>query len=299
MNLLSIDQLGPDGLRRVLALSRASLEQLRRPLDGQGVALIFEKPSNRTRQSMEIAVVQLGGHPVYTRGEEIGFDVRESVEDVSRVMSGYHAVLCARVFDHRFLNRMVASTLTPVVNMLSDTDHPLQAVADVLTMADEFGVLANRTVSWVGDYTNVARSLLQASALLGMHVRLGCPAGFDASDDELTGFLELGAASVEQYRDVDLAVEGADAVHTDTWVSMGQEAELAERKEVFASFTVTSATMANAAPGAVFMHCLPAHRGWEVADEVIDGNQSRVIAQAHHRLSSARGVLAYVMGVIT
>ena len=299
MNFLSIDGLGIDGLRRILDHARMPLAQIGRPLEGRGAALIFEKPSNRTRQSMEIAVVQLGGHPVYTRGEEIGFDVRESVEDVTRVMAGYHAVLCARVFDHRILARMAGCVPTPIVNMLSDTDHPLQAVADLLTMEDEFGALANRTVSWVGDYTNVARSLLQAAALCGMQVRLGCPAGFDASDDELAHLLQLGAASVEQYRDVALAVEGADAVHTDTWISMGQEAESSERQEIFAGFQVTAATMSLAAPHAIFMHCLPAHRGWEVTDAVIDGPQSRVIPQAHHRLSSARAVLATVMGGVS
>jgi ornithine carbamoyltransferase len=246
---------------------------------------------------MEMAVVQLGGHPVYTRGDEVGLDVRETVEDVARVMAGYHGVLCARVFDHSTLTRMAAVSPAPIVNLLSDTDHPLQAIADVLTMEDEFGGLAGRTVSWVGDYTNVARSLMQAASLLGMHVRLACPEGFDASDDEMSSLVGLGAASVEQYRDVALGVEGADAVHTDTWVSMGQESEVEARKEVFASFQVTAAVMAQASPNAVFMHCLPAHRDWEVAAEVIDGPQSRVIPQAHHRLSSARGALAYVMEV--
>jgi ornithine carbamoyltransferase len=297
VNVLTIDSLGGDGLSRVIELARREPSTLGAPLAGRGAALIFEKPSNRTRQSMEMAVVQLGGHPVYTRGEEIGLDVREPVEDVARVMAGYHAVLCARVFDHRVLDRMAAVTATPIVNLLSDTDHPLQAIADVLTMADEFGDLSGRTVSWIGDYTNVARSLLQACSLLKMHVRLGCPAGFDATDDELTRLVGMGAASVEQYRDVMLAVEGADAVHTDTWVSMGQESEIESRKEIFGEFQVTVDTMKRAAPDAIFMHCLPAHRGWEVAEAVIDGDQSRIIPQAHHRLSSARGVLAYVMGV--
>jgi ornithine carbamoyltransferase len=297
VNFLTIADLGPSGLRHVVSLSRRNPKTLGLPLLGRGAALIFEKPSNRTRQSMEMAVVQLGGHPVYTRGEEVGLDVRETVEDVARVMAGYHAVLCARVFDHTTLSRMAAVCSSPIVNMLSDSDHPLQAVADVLTMIDEFGDLAGRTVSWVGDYTNVARSLMQASALMGMHVRLACPEGFDASDEELSSLVGLGAASVEQYREVLLAVQGAHAVHTDTWVSMGQEAEMEERKEIFAGFQVTSAVMAEAEPGAVFMHCLPAHRGWEVSDEVIDGPQSRVIPQAHHRLSSARGALAYAMEV--
>lgn len=297
MNFLTIADLGPSGLRRVVALARRKPAALGAPLFGRGVALIFEKPSNRTRQSMEMAVVQLGGHPVYTRGEEVGLDVRETVEDVARVMAGYHGVLCARVFDHTTLTRMAAVSAAPIVNLLSDTDHPLQAIADILTMEDEFGALADRTVSWVGDYTNVARSLMQAASLMGMHVRLACPEGFDATDDEMAALVGLGAASVEQYRDVALGVEGADAVHTDTWVSMGQESEVDARREVFAPFQVTAAVMAQAAPNAVFMHCLPAHRDWEVAAEVIDGPQSRVIPQAHHRLSSARGALAFVMEV--
>lgn len=297
MNFLTIADLGPSGLRRVVSLSRRQPSALGAPLAGHGVALIFEKPSNRTRQSMEIAVVQLGGHPVYTRGEEVGLDVRETVEDVARVMAGYHGVLCGRVFDHTTLTRMAAVSPAPIVNLLSDTDHPLQAIADMLTMEDEFGNLSGRTVSWVGDYTNVARSLMQAASLTGMHVRLACPEGFEASDEELSSLVALGAASVEQYRDVALGVEGADAVHTDTWVSMGQESEVEARKEVFAPFQVTAAVMAQAAPNAVFMHCLPAHRDWEVAAEVIDGPRSRVIPQAHHRLSSARGALAYVMEV--
>ena len=160
---------------------------------GLGVALIFEKPSNRTRQSMEMAVVQLGGHPVYTRGEEVGFDVREPVEDIARIMEGYHALIAARVFDHTVVERLAAAASVPVVNMLSDRSHPLQGLADVLTMQQCLGDLAGRTVAYVGDYNNVARSLAEASAMLGMHVRLGCPTGFDADAAELERILLLGA----------------------------------------------------------------------------------------------------------
>jgi ornithine carbamoyltransferase len=217
----------------VLALAQAPIATLGSPLEGKGVALIFEKPSNRTRHSMEMAVMQLGGHPVYTRGVEVGMDVRESVEDITNVMSGYHAMLCARVFDHSVLHRMAAVSSVPVVNMLSDFAHPLQAVADVLTMQQNHGELSGKTVTYVGDFNNVARSLCEASAMLGMHIRLGCPEGYDAKDNELLGLTELGAASVEQYRDIAIAVTGAHAVHTDTWTSMGQESESAEREAVF------------------------------------------------------------------
>jgi len=296
-NFLHAYDLSVAELRNVLALAEAPIAQLGRPLDGKGVALIFEKPSNRTRHSMEMAVVQLGGHPVYTRGEEVGMDVRESVEEITNVMSGYHAMLCARVFDHSVLHRMAAVSSVPVVNMLSDFAHPLQAVADVLTMQQSLGDLSGKTVTYVGDFNNVARSLCEASAMLGMHIRLGCPEGYDAQDNELLGLKELGAASVEQYRDIAIAVSGAHAVHTDTWTSMGQESESTEREAVFAGFEVTNEIMSLAEANAIFMHCLPAHRGQEVSPSVIDGPQSKIYQQAHNRMHAARGVLAFLMGV--
>ena len=164
---------------------------------GSGVALIFDKPSARTRQSMEIAVAQLGGHPVYTRGDEIGFDTRESVEDIARIMEGYHAILAARVFSHAIVERLAAAASVPVVNMLSDWSHPLQALADALTMQQCLGDLSGKTVAYVGDYNNVARSLAEVAAMLDMHVRLGCPPGFDPDEAELERIDMLGAASVE------------------------------------------------------------------------------------------------------
>jgi ornithine carbamoyltransferase len=246
---------------------------------------------------MEMAVVQLGGHPVYTRGEEVGLDVRESVEDISHVMSGYHAMICARVFDHHVLDRMSASSSVPVVNMLSDVAHPLQAVADVLTMQQHLSTLAGKTVAYVGDFNNVARSLCHASAMLGMHIRIGCPAGYSADESDLDQFRELGAASVNQYDTLDAAVKGAHAVHTDTWTSMGQESESKVREAAFVGFEVTEQAMALAAPGAVFLHCLPAHRGQEVSEQVIDGPNSLIYPQAHNRMHAARAVLAFLLGV--
>ena len=296
-DFLQITDLDATDLAAILELAVRPIASLGRPLEGKGVALIFEKPSNRTRHSMEMAVVQLGGHPVYTRGEEVGLDVRESVEDISQVMSGYHAMLCARVFDHRVLDRMSASSLVPVVNMLSDAAHPLQAVADVLTMQQHFGALAGKTVAYVGDFNNVARSLCQASAMLGMHIRIGCPAGYSANESDVDQFRTLGAASVNQYDTLETAVEGAHAVHTDTWTSMGQESESKVREAAFIGFEVTEKTMALAASGAVFMHCLPAHRGQEVSEQVIDGPNSLIYRQAHNRMHAARAVLAFLLGV--
>jgi ornithine carbamoyltransferase len=296
-HFINSTDISADELREVLQLSTASPEALGKPLACLGAALIFEKPSNRTRHSMEMAVVQLGGHPVYTRGEEVGLDVRETVEDITKVMGGYHAILAARVFDHNIVRRMADSSSVPVVNMLSDRQHPLQGLADVLTMQQQLGDLVGKTVCYVGDYNNVARSLAQASALLGMHVRLGCPIGYQAEDGELQALQKLGAASVKQFDNMKDAVSGANAVHTDVWTSMGQESETSKREMAFANFQVTEAVMKDAAADAIFMHCLPAHRGMEVAAEVIDGPRSKAFEQAHNRMHAARGLLAFLMGV--
>jgi ornithine carbamoyltransferase len=246
---------------------------------------------------MEIAVFQLGGHPVYTRGEEIGMDTREPVEDVGRILSGYHGLVAARVFEHSTVERLADSASVPVVNMLSDHAHPLQALADALTMQQCLGDLAGRTVAYVGDYNNVARSLCEISSMLAMHVRLACPPGFDAPETELERFTLLGAASAVQSTRPAEAVAGAHAVHTDTWVSMGQEDEKQQRVRQFEGYTVDEAMMALAEPDAVFMHCLPAYRGLEVASDVIDGPRSVVVQQAHNRLHAARGALAHLFGV--
>lgn len=294
-HLVDIASLGADTVRHIVALSRSHNVQQEKPLANSGVGLIFEKPSNRTRHSMEMAVVQLGGHPIYTRGEEIGFDVRESVEDVARIMAGYHKVLAARVFSHTVIERMVACDVIPVINMLSDVAHPLQALADIITMEDECGDIASLCVAWVGDYNNVARSLSEAVMLLGGTMSLGCPSGFDADAAELARLAALGGSIRHSINPLE-AVQGSNVVHTDTWISMGQEAEAVERRKIFSAYCVTEDMMNLAAPGAKFMHCMPAHRGEEVSSEVFDGPSSVVIAQGHHRLTAARGALAWVSG---
>ena len=296
-HFLDITDLTARDLNTVMDLAQADISILGSPLTGKGVALIFEKPSNRTRQSMEMAVVQLGGHPIFTRGEEVGFDQRETVEDVTRIMAGYHHVVAARVFAHSVLQRMAAVSSVPIINMLSEQSHPLQALADVLTMRQELGDLRQKTVAWIGDYNNVARSLVEACSLEGMNIRLGCPVGYGASNSELTRIADLGAASINQFESAKTAATGAHAVHTDVFVSMGQEAETAKRLVDFKDFCIDANVMSVATKDAIFMHCLPAHRGVEVAGEVIDGSQSRVVTQAHNRMHAARGLLAHLMGV--
>lgn len=296
-HLLEIVDLTPQELRTVLDLAARPPADLGRPLEGQGVALIFEKPSARTRHSTEMAVVQLGGHPVYTRGDEVGFDTREPVEDVTRILQGYHRVLAARVFEHQVLERMVNVAEIPVVNLLSDHSHPLQALADALTMEQVGGPLAGQRVAYVGDYNNVARSLAEVSLLLGASVRFACPFGYQWDEAERERLQLLGDVElVDRPRE---AVAGAAFVHADTWVSMGQEADKQERKQAFEGFTVDSALMDQAAPGAHFLHCLPAYRGLEVTTDVIDGPRSVVFQQGHNRLHAARAAIAFLLGVHT
>ncbi len=240
------------------------------------------------------------GIPVYTRGEEVGFDTREPVEDVVRIMAGYHSIIAARVFDHATVTRAAAAldadgTEVPIVNMLSDLSHPLQAFADALTMRQRLGVLTGLTVAYVGDYANVARSLAEISLLLGMHVRLGCPRGFDADEAELERLSMIGTGTIVQVTSAADAVDGAHAVHTDTWVSMGQENEKAARRRAFEGYTVDGDMMAAAAPEAIFMHCLPAYRGFEVTADVIDGPRSAVFQQGHNRMHAARAALAFIL----
>jgi ornithine carbamoyltransferase len=287
-HFLEIDDLTPDELAEVLV--RGERTDHGSPLAGLGVALLFSKPSLRTRHSSEMGVIQLGGHPISVRPDEIGVNDRETPQDIARVLAGYHCLLGARVAGHDVIEDMAEPDAVPVVNLLSDDAHPCQALADLLTMRQVFGELAGRTVAWIGDYNNVARSLARGAAMSGMAVRLACPEGYGPSEAEQERLAVLGAASVALVHRPHEGADGAEAVHTDVWTSMGFEAEAAARNRAFEGFIVDDSVMAAAAPGAVFMHCLPAHRGEEVAASVIDGPASVVIQQAHNRLHSFRAL---------
>lgn len=292
-HLLEVDDLSPTELSEVL--ERCSAAEPRRVLDGRGAALIFEKPSNRTRNSTEMAVVALGGHPIYLKPDEVDIDGRESAEDVARTLSLYHSVLAARVFDHQVLVRMAAAVQIPVVNLLSDQSHPLQAIADLLTIRAEFEEVAGRSVAWVGDYSNVARSLAIAAAMSGMEVRFACPDGYQPPAADLSLFESHGAAAVRSEVDPVGIVDGAHVVVTDAWYSMGQEAEANVRRPIFEPYRVDAALMGEAAPDGIFLHCLPAHRGEEVTDEVLDGPRSRAWVEAANRFNAARGAIEWLV----
>ncbi|MEA2973120.1 MAG: ornithine carbamoyltransferase [Actinomycetota bacterium] len=288
-HFLDVNDLDPGELIDVLDL--AELPSPPPLLAGLGVALLFEKASTRTRVSMEMAVVQLGGHPVTLRGEEVGVDDREPAEDVAKVLSGYCAALAARVYHHERLVRMAGASAVPVVNLLSDDAHPCQALADLLTLRQCFGRLKGLTVAYVGDGNNVCRSLMKAAPLSGVTLRVATPAGYEPPplSSGNGDYIEIG-------NDPMAAAAGADAVYTDVWASMGQEGQAVRRREDFAGFTVDDAMMAAAAPHAVFLHCLPAHRGEEVSASVMDSPGSVVWRQANNRVHAQRGLLLWLLG---
>lgn len=292
-HLLEIDDLTPGELETICELAKQDPAGNGGLLVGQGVACVFTKPSARTRNSTEMAVVQLGGHPMYITDDEVGLDTRETVEDVGRTLACYHAAICARVHDHSVLERLAALDVVPVVNLLSDDAHPLQAIADVLTIDAELGSVKGRTVAYVGDANNVARSLALAVGYLGGEMRVAAPPGYGFGDEDLER-LSVAGVDVQLFDRPNEAVTGADVVYTDTWTSMGQEAERVERLKAFEGFSVDERLMA-AAGEAVFLHCLPAHRGEEVAAAVIDGDRSRVWGQAANRLAAIRGVLLWML----
>ncbi len=263
-------------------------------LAGRGVALVFQKPSARTRNSGEMAVVGLGGHPVTIRPDEISIDVRETAEDVARTLAAYHTIVAARVFDHGVLERMAAAVDAPIVNLLSDRAHPCQTLADLLTIRERFGRLEGLRVAYVGDGNNVTASLAFGAALTGMELHVTSPPGYELDDDVVERSRNLGGA-VELVSDPHDAVKGVDVVYTDTWTSMGEEAEADVRRSAFRGWQVDDALMAVAGPDAVFMHCLPAHRGEEVTDAVLDGPASIVWQQAANRMDAKRALFAFLV----
>jgi ornithine carbamoyltransferase len=295
--LLEVDDLTPAEFAAVLDVAekgKADPSSIPHLLSGQGVAMLFEKPSARTRASTEMAVVHLGGHPIYVRPEEVGIGVRETVADVARTFAGFCSVLAARVHDHATLEEMAAAIDIPVVNLLSDRAHPTQAVADFLTLRELLGTLDGRRLAYIGDGNNVTASLAYAAALSGVELAVASPPGYELDDLTVERVRNLGG-NIDLGHDPYEAVAGADAVYTDVWTSMGQEDEAATRLAAFAGFTVDDEMLRCAHPDAWFLHCLPAHRGQEVDAEVIDGPRSAVWQQAANRMHAARAVLTHLV----
>lgn len=285
-HLLDVDDLTAPEVATILDLA----EQDDRPqiFEHASIALLFEKPSNRTRVSFETAVIQLGGHPISLRSDEIGMGTREPADDIARSLSCQTELIGARVYEHGTVESLAAAASVPVVNLLSDEAHPCQILADLLTLRQRFGALDGLTVAWVGDGNNVCRSLMVAAPLVGITVRVATPRGYEPPS------FDLERSHVELTHEPTFAVDGADAVYTDVWTSMGQEDEAGARRRAFEGFTVDEDLFKVAKPEAAFLHCLPAHRGEEVTAEVLDGPRSLVWEQAENRVHAQRGLLLWL-----
>lgn len=305
-HFLDLKDLPPEVLRHILDTAKAwkaaragmpkGSVDLGAPLAGHTLAMIFEKSSTRTRISFEMAMQQLGGTSVVLQGGAMQLGRGESVADTARVISRYVDAVMVRANDHATAVELADVGSVPVINALTDRSHPCQLMADMLTLEEHFGSMERRKVAWIGDGNNVATSLIEAATLFDFSLALACPKGFEPSAEALIWAKDNGG-EVSVSSDTDLAVKGADAVITDTWVSMG-DADAAERMQAFAGYQVTADIMAKALDGAVFLHCLPAHRGEEVSADVIDGPQSLVWREAENRLHAQKAILAWCLGKI-
>lgn len=286
-DFLAVADLEIDELNAVLATAaemKESPDRFSTKLAGRSVGLFFEKPSNRTRLSCEVGTVQLGAHPVVVKPDEIGMGSRESAEDVARVFDRYLDVIAMRVFDHATLMTVADHASAPVINMLSDVEHPLQALADCQTIA-EHRPIDGAVVAYIGDGNNVCRSLISAVTSLGGSVRVAAPDGYGPGP----GYEDLATVTADPVE----AVRGADVVYTDVWVSMG---ESDHKRDAFNAYQVDEGLFSHASEDAIFMHCLPAHRGEEVTDEVMEHPRSRVFDQAENRMHAYKALLAHVAG---
>jgi ornithine carbamoyltransferase len=299
-DLISLLDLDQGELQEILA-EAIRLKQLRREgrphdlLKGKTLAMIFEKPSTRTRISFEVGMVELGGHALYLNSQDLQIGRGEEIRDTARVASRYVSGVMIRSIHHETIVDFARHASIPVINGLSDREHPCQLLADMMTLKEHFGTLDGLRVAWVGDGDNVCNSFVRASALSGMEIKVAGPAGFEPAKDIVEESIRRGGR-VTLMRNPEDAVKDADVVVTDTWISMGSEKTREERIKAFQGYTVDTTLLKHASPDAVFMHCLPAHRGQEVTDEVIEGPQSLVWDEAENRLHAEKALLVRLLG---
>ncbi|HET6367862.1 MAG TPA: ornithine carbamoyltransferase [Pseudomonadales bacterium] len=299
-HFLSMEDLERDEVTRLFRLtaelkSRIKAGDRATPLTGRTMALIFEKPSLRTRVTFEVGMVQLGGASVYLAAQEIGFGKRESVPDIARNLSRWVDIVTARVFSHATVEGLARFSTIPVINGLSDREHPCQAMADLFTLWERGLDLRQTRLAWIGDGNNVCHSVLLLGARLGMDMIVATPPGYEP-DPTVVESCRRAGGKVALTADAREAAEGADVVYTDVWISMGQEAERERRHEAFQRYQVNETLLRFAAPKALVMHCLPAHRGEEITDSVLDGPQSVILDQAENRLHAQKAVILHLLG---
>jgi len=300
-DLLSISDLAPDEVWGIInrAVRMKKGKAMSTVLAGKTLALIFEKPSLRTKVSFDVAMYQLGGHSVYLSQAEVGLGSREPISDVARTLSRYVDIITARTFAHATVESLAKYAAVPVINALSDGEHPCQALADILTIYEKKGKLEGLTVVYIGDGNNVANSLMLACASVGANFRIASPKGYELSEKILRQgrrFAQQSGAKISLLRNPEEAVKGADVVYTDVWTSMGQEEEAQKRRKAFAGYQVDAKLLKLAKRDAIFMHDLPAHHGEEVGPGIIDSKQSVVFDQAENRLHAQKAILAEILG---
>jgi ornithine carbamoyltransferase len=301
-DLISINDLGPSGVTSVLdlaSLMKARPADFRGALAGKQLVMFFEKPSLRTRLTFEAGITSLGGHAFFVDQTASRIDARESLSDIAHNLERWVDGIVLRTFAHATVTGMAEHAGIPVINALSELEHPCQALADYLTLQEKFGDLHHVKLAYVGDGNNVAHSLMLAAACTGSTIRVATPEGYGPNPEILKQAKKIASstgASVQVMHDVQKAVSGADAIYTDVWASMGQEGEADQRKQIFGGFQVTEKLFVSAAPHAVFMHCLPAHRGEEVTADVIDSSRSVVFDQAENRLHVQKAILLMLLG---
>jgi ornithine carbamoyltransferase len=302
-HFLALADYTPEELHALLNLAGRLKEAWRQGgnepiLRGKSLALVFQKPSLRTRVSFEMAMVHLGGYAFYLSPAEIKMGGRESVPDVARVLSGYVDAIMARVFEHEHIVQLAQYASVPVINGLSDYNHPAQGFADLFTILEQKGRLEGVTLAYVGDGNNVARSLLFGAMKTGMHFKIASPAGYTLSDEDVElakGFRLNDKQRIHLSHDPATAVQEADVIYTDVWTSMGQEEETAVRRRLFAPYQVNAGLVRQARPDCLIMHCLPAHRGEEITDDVADAPHSVIFPQAENRLHAQKAILAHLL----
>jgi len=267
------------------------------PLKNKTMAMIFAKPSARTRVSFETGMTQLGGHAIFLGPNDIGIGKREAVKDIARVISRYDDIIMARLFDHKHMIELAEYSDVPVINGLTDLNHPCQIMADIFTILEHRGNLDNLKVVYIGDGNNIANSWINLAARLPLHLVISCPGGYDADKEILENAKKTGLSKIEVIRDPKEAVKNADVVYTDVWASMGQEDEAAVRKKIFAPYQLNSELMSYAKEDTLVMHCLPAHRGDEITDEVVDSKQSIVFDEAENRMHIQKAITLKIMDI--
>jgi len=303
-DLVSIKDLSTQDINDLLLLAtelKTKGMQLGCPLIGKSLALIFEKPSMRTRVSFEVAMYQLGGQAIYLGPEEAGLGKREAAKDFAKVLSRYVDGVVIRTFAHNTVVELAKNATIPVINGLSDFSHPCQALGDILTIKEKFGVIKGIKLAWVGDGNNVLHSLLYACAKMGMQLSIATPEGYEPDKNVLSEAEKMAkesGATISLSKDPVEAVKGADVIYTDVWTSMGQEKEYNKRLKDFKGFQINDKLLSKAKPGTRVMHCLPAHRGEEITDEVMDGDKAIVYDQAENRLHIQKAILVKLLSSV-